>query len=424
MPVFLSEEEFSLISNDAVTVAERADSFIRDLRQQLDFVRAEADAKSIAEEQNCALLEQKYEALYSEFTRLQYENAQLSASTKKSLSELADAQAEKHQLHIKAIGKDGEIEKLSLEVAELHVSKRQLLELVNQKDAEIRERNSYVSDFWKPKPAGLFVEKLASLFHSPSPLGKLASFSSSFVLASNLFLLSASVIPLCWEERIMGGVLAFSPARICREKEELLGKEEGDGWEREEALGFISEFIEGKFTGEKELLEKQNVWLDEELTRKANSLFELRRTQMDAESDASSKIADLERQVKEYSISLNHSKERAKDLELRVKSLEEDLRSSKDISATHEEHFNAELSTVNKLVELYKASSEEWSKKAGELDGVIKALETHLSQVEDDYKEKLDKEASLRKDLEIVSFPLLLHDSGSLFILRSWLSKV
>lgn len=32
-----------------------------------------------------------------------------------------------------------------------------------------------------------------------------------------------------------------------------------------------------------------------------------------------------------------------------------------------------------KLAELHKESSEEWSKKAGELEGVIKALEvTHL----------------------------------------------
>jgi hypothetical protein len=30
---------------------------------------------------------------------------------------------------------------------------------------------------------------------------------------------------------------------------------------------------------------------------------------------------------------------------------------------------------VMKLVELHKESSEEWSKKAGELEGVIKALE-------------------------------------------------
>ncbi|KAG0472195.1 hypothetical protein HPP92_016741 [Vanilla planifolia] len=151
---------------------------------------------------------------------------------------------------------------------------------------------------------------------------------------------------------------------------------------------------------EKELLDKQNLWLDEELTTKANTLVELRRSQMDVEADLTGKIAELERQVKEYSTSLNRSKERVKELELRVKSLEEDLCLSKDVAAGNEEHFISELSTVNKLAELYKASSEEWSKKAGELEGVIKALETHLNQVADDYKEKLEKESSLRKDLE------------------------
>lgn len=33
---------------------------------------------------------------------------------------------------------------------------------------------------------------------------------------------------------------------------------------------------------------------------------------------------------------------------------------------------------VNKLVELYKECSEEWSRKAGELEGVIKALEVRI----------------------------------------------
>ncbi|XP_020574914.1 nuclear-pore anchor [Phalaenopsis equestris] len=335
MPLFLSEEEFCLISNDASAVAERADVFICDLRQQLDVVRAEADAKSIAEEQNCALLEQKYASLYSEFSRLQYENAQLSASTEKSLSELADVQAEKHQLHIKAIGKDAELEKLSLEAAELRISKRQLLDLVEQKDAEIRERNSTIQSY---------VDKIIHMSENNS-----SRESKLNEIAAELTRCQAT----------------------C-----------------------------ARLTQEKELLEKQNVWLDEELTGKANTLFELRRTQMDAEAENSEKIAELERQVKEYSTSLNHSKEIKKVLELRVKSLEEDLRSSKDIAATIEENFNAELTTVNKLVELYKASSEEWSKKAGELEGVIKALEAHLSQVEGDYKETLEREASLRKDLE------------------------
>ncbi|KAG0470637.1 hypothetical protein HPP92_017337 [Vanilla planifolia] len=335
MPLFLSEEEFCLISNDAAMVAERADAFIRDIRMQLDVVRAEADAKSIAVEQNCAIIEQKYAALSLEFLQLQSENAQLSASNEKQLSELAEAKAEKHQLHIKEIGKDGEIERLSLEVAELQKSRRHFLDLVEQKDAEIRERDTTIQSY---------INKIVQL----------TEYNSS--KESKLFEIEAD--------------LARCQAACTR------------------------------VTQEKELLDKQNLWLDEELTTKANTLVELRRSQMDVEADLTGKIAELERQVKEYSTSLNRSKERVKELELRVKSLEEDLCLSKDVAAGNEEHFISELSTVNKLAELYKGSSEEWSKKAGELEGVIKALETHLNQVADDYKEKLEKESSLRKDLE------------------------
>ena len=91
-----------------------------------------------------------------------------------------------------------------------------------------------------------------------------------------------------------------------------------------------------------------------------------------------------------------------------------------------------------KLAELHKESSDEWSKKAGELEGVIKALEvtpllifhpcisflphlrignsydcqslckqTHLTQVEDDYKEKLEKETLTKIDLEKVYLQII-----------------
>lgn len=103
MPLFLSEEEFRLCSRDPSLVAERADAFIIELRRQLDTVRAEADAASISAEQTCALLEQKYAALSSDLCRLQAENAQLAASAEGHLSELAEARAEKHQLHLKAV---------------------------------------------------------------------------------------------------------------------------------------------------------------------------------------------------------------------------------------------------------------------------------------------------------------------------------
>ncbi|KAH7688768.1 nucleoprotein TPR protein [Dioscorea alata] len=335
MPLFLSEEEFRLCSHDASLVAERADAFIIELRRQLDTVRAEADAASIAAEQTCALLEQKYAALSSDLCRLQAENAQLAASAEGHLSEVAEARAEKHQLHLKAIGKDGEIERMNVEVSELHKSKRQLLELVAQKDVEISERNATIQSY---------LEKIVDLTENTT--------SKAAIIHENEAELSR-----------------------CRATCERLSQE-------------------------KELIEKHNAWLNEELNTKVNSLIELRKKHMEVEVDMSAKIADLEKQLDDSSNLYKRSKDRVHEQEGKLTSLEEDLHLSKDAAAANEERLATELSTVTRLVELHKASSEEWSKKAGELEGVIKALETHLNQVENDFKEKLEKEVSIRKDCE------------------------
>lgn len=45
------------------------------------------------------------------------------------------------------IGKDGEIERLMVELNELQKCKRQSLELLEQKDAEIREKNSTIQSY-------------------------------------------------------------------------------------------------------------------------------------------------------------------------------------------------------------------------------------------------------------------------------------
>ncbi|EXB82937.1 hypothetical protein L484_003798 [Morus notabilis] len=121
-------------------------------------------------------------------------------------------------------------------------------------------------------------------------------------------------------------------------------------------------------------------------------------------------ISTAQRQFDECSSSLKWNKDRVVGLEMKLTSLQEELRSTKEVAAANEEQLSGELSIVcstrdlsilgekmaNKLVDLYKESSEEWSKKARDLEGVIKALETHLSQVQNDYNERLEKEVSAR----------------------------
>ncbi|KAJ3700618.1 hypothetical protein LUZ61_004323 [Rhynchospora tenuis] len=335
MPLFLTEEEFRALSHDAAAVAERADAVIRDLRRQLDTVKAEADAAAIASEQTCAILEQRYAALSADLDLLRSENAQLAASSERHVSALAEAQAEKHQLHLKAIGKDGEMERLTVELAELQRSKRQSLELLEQKDTEIREKNTTIQSY---------LDKIVVLTDKAAAK----------------------------ETRMQEIEIELTRCRAtCN-----------------------------RISQEKELLEKHNSWLDEELKVKSSTLSEMRKSNMNSESKMSARIGDLERELSESLASLKRRNERVAELEQRVSYLEKELSTSKEAAATNEQRLNAELTTVSKLVELYKESSVEWSKKAGELEGVIKALEAHLTQVEEEYKEKLEKEVSIRNKLE------------------------
>ncbi|KAK8705798.1 hypothetical protein V6N13_049389 [Hibiscus sabdariffa] len=335
MPLFISDDELSLLSNDGAAVADRADAFIRELNRELETAKAKADAAVIAAEQNCSLLEQKFLSISGELSDLQSQNAQLQSSLDGKLAEFAQVQAEKHQLRLQTIGKDGEIERLTTEVSEIHKSKRQLLEMIEQKDSEIADKNTTIK---------AYLDKIVNLTDNA----------------------------------------AQRESRLSETEAELV---------RVQATCT-------RLSQEKELIERHNAWLNEELTSKVDNIVEIRRTHAELEADMSAKLADIEKQYNECSSSLNWHKERTKELETKLTSLQEELCSSKEVATANEERFSAELSIANKLVELHKESSEEWSNKAGELEGAIKALEMHLRQVQDDCKDRLEKEASAKKQVE------------------------
>ncbi|RZC46759.1 hypothetical protein C5167_039709 [Papaver somniferum] len=335
MPLFLTDEEFFRCSNDVSVVVDKADSYIKDLYRQIETLKAQADASSITAEQTCSLLEQKYVSLTSDFAKLEGEKEQLAVTLEQHISDVAELQSQKHQLHLKSIGRDGDVERLSIEVSELHKSNRQLLELIEQRDAEITEKNSTLK---------IYLEKIVNLTDNGSQR----------------------------EARIhdIEAEIARSNAAVAR------------------------------LSQEKELTERHSVWLNDELTAMVNSLNELRRSHNEHDSQISSKLANVQREYDECSRSLKWNEERVRVLEMSLTSMQEELCSCKDAAAVNEERYSAEMSTVTKLVELYKESSEEWSTKAGELEGVIRALETHLDQVENGYKEKLEKEVATRNEIE------------------------
>ncbi|XP_042060222.1 nuclear-pore anchor-like [Salvia splendens] len=335
MPLFVSDEEYRRCSHDAALLTEKADDFIRGLYNQIETVKAEADAASITLEQTCALNEQKYVSLSAEYSSLQLQISETSALLEQRDAEIAGLKVEKQQFLLQSIEKDGEVERLMREASELHRSKRQLMELVEQRDLEINEKNATIKSY---------LDKIVNLTEN----------------------------------------LASKDARIRDIKSEL-GR-----------LHATSD----RFLQEKELLERHNTWLNEELTTKVNDLIQVRKEYGVYEADMSGKLADVEHKLKESANSLKFHKDKARELEEKLASMEIELLSTKDAAAAAEQRSSAEISTITKLADLYKESSEEWSKKAGELEGVIKALETHLNQVETECKDKLDKEVSARKEVE------------------------
>lgn len=90
MPIFLTEEEFRICSNDPLLVASKADEFILSLRRQLETSVAEADAASVTAEQNYNVLEQRYASLSAEIERVQAENEELVGDAEKKAKELAE----------------------------------------------------------------------------------------------------------------------------------------------------------------------------------------------------------------------------------------------------------------------------------------------------------------------------------------------
>ncbi|CAN1749843.1 Nuclear-pore anchor [Linum perenne] len=334
MPLFITDDELARHTNDAPFVAARADDYIRRLQTDFETVKAAADANAVTAEQTCSLLEHKFLSLSAEFSTLQSQNAQLQSSFDDRLSELAEVQAQKHQLHLQSMGKDGEIERLATEVSELRKTKRQLMELVEQKDTEISDKKVTINSY---------LDKIVNLTESASK----------------------------------------KEARLSEVEAELA---------RSQAIC--------SRLSQKEIVERHNSWLNDELTTKVDSLIELRIRHSNLEEDMSVKLADAERQLSECSSSAKRKKERVEELEAKLTSLQEELCSTKDTGLANEEQLSAELSTANKLVELYKQSSEEWSRKAGELEGVIRALEKRSIELESDYKERLEKEIVSRSELE------------------------
>ncbi|XP_020609857.1 nucleoprotein TPR-like isoform X1 [Orbicella faveolata] len=184
-------------------------------------------------------------------------------------------------------------------------------------------------------------------------------------------------------------------------------------------------FREKRIEQEKELIQRQNKWLSEELNSKTDELVKLRK-------EKSSQVLELQSQLDERteefllsSLQLSHFKTSADTLKesntemnKKVESYMQKLKEAREHFVKMEDHFKTELASQSKLAVLYKDSADEAKRKSEdlltaceELQKLLKEsnegrldLDSRLSEQENSHAEKVrefeERISKLEKELE------------------------
>ncbi|KAJ7387616.1 hypothetical protein OS493_000951 [Desmophyllum pertusum] len=139
-------------------------------------------------------------------------------------------------------------------------------------------------------------------------------------------------------------------------------------------------FREKRIEQEKELIERQNKWLSEELKTKTDELVKLRK-------EKSSQVLELQSQLDERTEELSHLKTSAEtlkesntELNNKVESYMHKLKEAREQLVKTEDHFKTELASQSKLAVLYKDSADEAKRKSEELLTAFEELQKLLKE--------------------------------------------
>ncbi|XP_074635323.1 nucleoprotein TPR-like isoform X3 [Acropora palmata] len=171
-------------------------------------------------------------------------------------------------------------------------------------------------------------------------------------------------------------------------------------------------FREKRIEQEKELIQKQNTWLTDELKTKTDELVQLRK-------EKSSQVFELQSRVEETTEELSHLKSSADglkesntEMKNKLESYMDKLKEAREQFVNMEDQFKTELASQSKLATLYKDTADEAKKKSDELlaafeevqkllkeanegrlnlDSKLKAQEKFHAEKTKEYEEKVSK---------------------------------
>lgn len=167
-----------------------------------------------------------------------------------------------------------------------------------------------------------------------------------------------------------------------------------------QALQSRAALNQSRLEQEKEILEKGNKWLYDELETKSQAFNTERRKATDT-------ILDLQRKLSEAEGTAERIKAEHGRLSLQFdaqrKAAEEaaaQLREVRETSASKQENFEKELAMAHRMALLYRESSEDRAKRCAELEGVVTELQSLMGSTEAAHLEALEKSEEARRAAE------------------------
>ncbi|KAM6124630.1 nucleoprotein TPR isoform 2-T2 [Pterocles gutturalis] len=177
-------------------------------------------------------------------------------------------------------------------------------------------------------------------------------------------------------------------------------------------------YREKRLEQEKELLQNQNTWLNNELKSKTDELLQTAREKGNEILELKCSLENKKEEVSRMEEQVNSLKQSNENLQKHVEDLLNKLKEAKEQQASMEERFHNELNAHIKLSNLYKSAADDSEAKSNELTGAVeelhkllkeageanKATQEHLAEVEESKavmeKELREKISKLEKELE------------------------
>ena len=155
---------------------------------------------------------------------------------------------------------------------------------------------------------------------------------------------------------------------------------------------------------EKELADKHNEWLSNELAVKSDALLAEKKAAAAARTDTESELSAAQGKVETLEAQYAAANARIAAFEAAEKDLHAKNKELGDQAASVEEHYERELATSRRLNELYKSKSDDILSKNAELEGIVASLKEVVEKTAKDSGDKIQGlETALKMSREEVA---------------------